>query len=170
MLRPPHKAALHSFTKKLSKMQKIITFLTFNHQAEEAVQFYTTVFKNAKTGKVTRLPDGTFLTADFQIEGQTFYALNGGPHFTFSQGFSLFVKCDSQQEVDELWDRLSEGGEQLSCGWLRDKFGVSWQIIPTALGEMLSDPDPQKSGRAMQAMLQMSKLDIAALQKAYNGD
>ena len=155
--------------KKNCAMQKIITFLTFSNQAEEAVHFYTTVFKNASVGSVKRMPDGTFLTADFQIEGQQFYALNGGPYFAFAQGISLFVNCTTQQEVDALWEKLSEGGEQQPCGWLRDKFGVSWQIIPTALGELLGDPDPQKAGRVMQAMLQMSKIDIGALKQAYNG-
>lgn len=154
-------------------MQKITTFLTFDNQAEEAVNLYTSVFKNSKIVNVSRYgeegrgPEGTVMVASFEVEGQEFMALNGGPSFTFSQGISLLVNCDTQEEVDELWEKLSEGGEKEPCGWLTDRFGVSWQIVPRVLGEMLSDKDPEKAKRVMNAMLQMSKLDIAALKRAY---
>jgi|SRR4051812_3776181 len=154
-------------------MQKITTFLTFNGRAEEAVNLYTSVFKNAKVTTTSRYgdagpgPKGTLMVATFEIEGQTFIALNGGPSFTFSQGISLLVNCETQAEVDELWEKLSEGGQKQPCGWLTDRFGVSWQIVPTILGKLMSDPDPQKAGRVMKAMLGMSKLDIAALKSAY---
>jgi len=154
-------------------MQKITTFLTFNNQAEEAVNLYVSIFRNSQIVNVNRYgeggpgPAGSVMSATFLLEGQEFMALNGGPHFTFAQGFSLFVTCETQAEVDELWERLSEGGEKGPCGWLKDKFGVSWQIIPTALGQMLGDKDPQKSQNVMQAMLQMTKIDIAALRRAY---
>lgn len=156
-------------------MQKITTFLTFNDQAEAAVQFYTSLFKNAKVVSTTRYgdagpgPKGSLMTATFELEGQQFIALNGGPSFTFSQGISLFVRCDSQAEIDRLWERLTEGGQEVACGWLTDRFGVSWQIVPAELMGMLRDPDQQKAGRAMQAMLGMTKLDIAALKAAYEG-
>jgi predicted 3-demethylubiquinone-9 3-methyltransferase (glyoxalase superfamily) len=156
-------------------MQKITTFLTFNDQAEAAVQFYTSLFKNAKVVSTTRYgdagpgPKGSLMTATFELEGQQFIALNGGPSFTFSQGISLFVRCDSQAEIDRLWERLTEGGQEVACGWLTDRFGVSWQIVPAELLRMLSDPDQQKAGRAMQAMLGMTKLDIATLKAAYEG-
>ena len=154
-------------------MQKITTFLTFNDQAEEAVNLYTSLFKNSKIGSISRYgeggpgPAGSVMSAEFVLEGQEFIALNGGPHFTFADGFSLFVSCETQQEVDELWEKLSEGGEKGQCGWLKDKFGVSWQIIPTALGQLLGDKDPHKVQNVMQAMLQMTKIDIAALRRAY---
>ena len=154
-------------------MQKITTFLTYNNQAEEAVNFYVSIFRNSKIVSVSRYgeggpgPKGSVMSASFLLEGQEFMALNGGPHFTFADGFSLFVNCETQAEVDELWEKLSEGGEKGPCGWLKDKFGVSWQIIPTALGQLLGDKDLQKSQRVMQAMLQMSKIDIAALRRAY---
>lgn len=148
-------------------MQKITTFLTFNDQAEEAANFYTSVFKNASVTSVTPGPDGKAMSATFQIDGEEFYALNGGPHFNFSEGISLFVSCEGQEEVDYFWEKLTaDGGEESMCGWLKDKFGVSWQIIPTALGRLFSDPDPVKAGRAMQAMLQMRKIDIAGLEQA----
>jgi len=154
-------------------MQKITTFLTFNNQAEEAVNFYVSIFRNSKIMSMSRYgeggpgPKGSVMSASFLLEGQEFVALNGGPQFTFADGISLFVNCETQEEVDKLWDKLSEGGEKGPCGWLKDKFGVSWQIIPTALGQMLQDKDPRKSQNVMQAMLQMTKIDIAALRRAY---
>ncbi len=153
-------------------MQKITPFLWFNDNAEEAMNFYVSIFKNSKVGKVTRYtdagpgPKGTAMSVTFELEGQTFMALNGGPQFRFTEAISLFVNCESQQEVDELWEKLSAGGEKSRCGWLKDKFGLSWQIIPSALGEALSDKDPAKAKRAMQAMLQMDKIDIARLKQA----
>ena len=156
-------------------MQKITTFLWFNDNAEEAAKFYTSIFKNSKIGKITRYGDagpgakGTVMTVIFELAGQEFMALNGGPQFKFTEAISLMVKCQSQKEVDELWEKLSEGGEKGPCGWLKDKFGLSWQVDPTVLGEMLSDPDPRKSQRVMKAMLKMSKIDIAALKRAYDG-
>ena len=156
-------------------MQKITPFLWFDGKAEEAMNFYVSIFKNSKVGKVTRYgdagpgPKGSVMSATFQLEGQDFYALNGGPMYKFSPAISLFVNCETQQEVDELWAKLSEGGKPNRCGWLDDKFGVSWQIIPTALGQMLQDKDPEKSKRAMQAMLQMTKIDIAKLKQAFDG-
>jgi predicted 3-demethylubiquinone-9 3-methyltransferase (glyoxalase superfamily) len=155
-------------------MQKITPFLWFDGQAEEAMNFYVSIFKNSKVGRVTRYgeagpgPKGTVMSATFQLEGQTFYALNGGPQFTFTPAISLFVNCETQQEVDELWEKLSAGGKTNRCGWLQDKYGLSWQIIPSVLGEMLADKDPEKSKRVMQAMLQMDKIDIARLKQAYN--
>ena len=149
-------------------MQKITTFLTYNNQAEEAVNFYVSIFQNSKITGMNRYGEGgAVVSATFVLEGQGFMALNGGPSFTFAQGFSLFVSCQTQAEVDELWEKLTAGGgEPGPCGWLKDKFGVSWQVIPTALGEMLGDPDPEKAQRVMQAMLQMSKIDIQGLKNA----
>ncbi len=148
-------------------MQKITTFLTFVEQAEAAMNFYVAIFKNSRIVSVSRQgDDGPVFTGSFELDGQPFMALNGGPHFTFANGISLFVNCQTQAEVDDLWEKLSAGGEQQPCGWLKDKFGVSWQIIPTALGELLSDPDPAKAQRVMQAMLQMSKIEIKVLQEA----
>jgi len=154
-------------------MQKIIPFLWFNDNLEEAMDFYASIFKNSKIGNVTRYeggpgPKGTVMSATFELEGQEFYALNGGPMFKFTEAISFFVNCETQQEVDELWDKLSEGGEKSRCGWLKDKFGLSWQVIPTTLGKMLGDKDPEKSKRVMQAMMQMSKIEIATLQQAYD--
>lgn len=154
-------------------MQKIVPFLWFDGQAEEAAHFYTSIFNNSKIGRVTRYgeagpgPKGAVMSATFQLAGQEFIALNGGPQFTFSPAISLFVNCETQEEVDELWEKLSAGGKKNRCGWLQDKFGVSWQIIPTALGKLMSDPDAEKSSRVMKAMLQMEKLDIRGLQQAY---
>lgn len=154
-------------------MQKITPFLWFDGRAEEAAGFYVSVFKNSKMGIISRYgdagpgPKGTAMSATFELEGQEFMALNGGPMFTFSPAISFFVNCASQAEVDELWEKLSEGGEKSQCGWLKDKFGVSWQIVPSVLGELLSDPDKEKSKRVMTAMLAMTKIDIAALKKAY---
>ncbi len=154
-------------------MQKITPFLWFDDQAEEAAAFYTSIFKNSKILSVTRYgdagprPKGMAMTATFQLEGQEFTALNGGPEYKFTEAISFFVNCQTQAEVDTLWAKLSEGGEEGPCGWLKDKFGVSWQIVPTALSELLSDPDPAKSQRVMQAMLQMKKIEIDKLQQAY---
>jgi predicted 3-demethylubiquinone-9 3-methyltransferase (glyoxalase superfamily) len=156
-------------------MQKIVPFLWFDGNAEEAMNFYVSIFKNSKVVRVTRYgdagpgPKGSVMSCTFQLEGQEFYALNGGPQFKFTPAISLFVNCETQQEVDELWKKLTAGGREDQCGWLQDKFGLSWQIIPTALGKMLGDKDPKKANRAMQAMLKMKKLDIATLQRAYNG-
>jgi predicted 3-demethylubiquinone-9 3-methyltransferase (glyoxalase superfamily) len=155
-------------------MPKIVPFLWFDGKAEEAMKFYASIFKNAKIGDVTRYgkagpgPEGTVMSATFELEGQTFYALNGGPHFTFTPAISFFVNCETQQEVDELWEKLSEGGQIQQCGWLQDKFGLSWQIIPTILGKLLRDKDAAKAQRVMQAMLQMKKIDIARLKQAYD--
>ena len=154
-------------------MQKITPFLWFDGKAEEAAIFYTSIFKNSKIKNTARYgdagpgPKGTVMSATFELEGQDFIALNGGPHFTFTPAISFFVSCETQQEVDDLWEKLSLGGEKNNCGWLRDKYGVSWQIIPTALGQMLHDKDAKKSNRVMKAMLQMKKIDIKALKQAY---
>jgi predicted 3-demethylubiquinone-9 3-methyltransferase (glyoxalase superfamily) len=149
-------------------MQKIVTFLWFNDQAEEAMNFYVSVFKNSRITSTTPGPDGKLLTGTFVLDGQEFYALNGGPQFQFTEAISLFVNCDDQAEVDELWGKLTEGGEESMCGWLKDKYGLSWQIIPKALGELMGDPDPAKAGRVMQAMLKMKKIDVQALEAAYH--
>jgi predicted 3-demethylubiquinone-9 3-methyltransferase (glyoxalase superfamily) len=154
-------------------MQKITPFLWFDHQAEEAANFYVSIFKNSKISTVNRYgeagpgPKGTVMTIAFQLDGQEFVALNGGPLFPFTQAISFVVNCETQEEVDELWEKLSAGGKQQKCAWLTDKFGVPWQIVPTQLVTLLSDPDPVKSARVMQAMLQMTKIDIAALKRAY---
>ncbi len=147
-------------------MQKITTFLTYKDQAEEAMNFYISLFKNSKVVSIMR-SGGAVLGATFQLDGQQFIVLNGGPHFNFAQGISLFVSCETQEEIDELYEKLSEGGEKQPCGWLKDRFGVSWQIIPPVLGELLRDKDPEKSKRVLQAMLQMHKIDIKALKQAY---
>jgi len=155
-------------------MQKITPFLWFDGKAEEAANYYTSIFKNSKITSVTRCgeagpgPKGSVLTMSFQLEGQDFYALNGGPMFKFTPAISLFVNCESQAEVDELWEKLSAGGKTSQCGWLDDKFGVSWQIIPTTLMKLMQDKDPNKANRVMQAMLQMTKIDIAGLKAAYD--
>jgi predicted 3-demethylubiquinone-9 3-methyltransferase (glyoxalase superfamily) len=154
-------------------MQKITPFLWFDDKAEEAMNFYVSIFKNSKVGSVTRYgeagpgPKGSVMSARFQLDGQDFFALNGGPLFKFTEAISLFVNCETQEEVDELWEKLSAGGKKDRCGWLKDKYGLSWQIIPKALGEMLGDKDPKKSQRVMQAMLQMNKIDIQRLKEAY---
>jgi len=155
-------------------MQKITPFLWFDGKAEEAANFYTSIFKNSKVGRVSRYgengpgPKGSVMSATFTLEGQEFMALNGGPQFRFTEAISFFVSCETQEEVDELWEKLSEGGEKSRCGWLKDKFGLSWQIIPTALGELLGDKDPAKAGRVMKAMLQMSKIEIEGLRRAHS--
>lgn len=148
-------------------MQKIIPFLWFDNNAEEAINFYVSIFNNSKILSTTPGPNGTILTATFQLEGQEFYALNGGPMFKFTEAISLFVNCETQEEVDELWAKLSAGGAESRCGWLKDKYGLSWQVIPTILGKLLQDKDPVKAKRVMDAMLQMSKIDIAVLKQAY---
>lgn len=156
-------------------MSKITTFLWFDGKAEEAMNPYLSIFKNSKVGSVTRYgaggpgPKGAVMTASFQLEGHDFVALNGGPQFKFTEAISMLVSCETQEEVDDLWRKLGEGGQPQQCGWLKDRFGLSWQIIPTALGRMLGDPDPARSKRVMEAMLQMEKIDIARLEQAYDG-
>jgi len=153
-------------------MQKITTFLWFNDQAEEAANLYVSLFKNSKIDSISRYgdagpgPTGSVMTVNFQLEGQKFIALNGGPHFRFTPAISLFVNCESQQEVDRLWDELSEGGRKDRCGWLQDRYGLSWQIIPVTLMQLMSDPDKQKAGRVMKAMLAMDKIDVEKLEAA----
>ena len=155
-------------------MQKITPFLWFDGKAEEAMNFYVSVFKNSKVVRVSRYgdagpgPKGTVMSATFQLDGQEFFALNGGPQFTFTPAISFFVNCETQQEVDELWDKLSAGGRKDRCGWLQDRFGVSWQVIPSILGKQLQDKDTEKANRVMKAMLQMDKIDIKRLQQAYD--
>jgi predicted 3-demethylubiquinone-9 3-methyltransferase (glyoxalase superfamily) len=155
-------------------MPKITPFLWFDDQAEEAVHFYASIFKNSKVGTVSRYPEGApgpagrVMSATFQLEGQEFMALNGGPLFKFTEAISFFVNCETQEEVNELWAKLSAGGKESQCGWLKDKFGLSWQIIPSDLGKMLGDKDREKAKRVMQAMLKMKKIDIAGLQRAYD--
>jgi len=150
-------------------MQKLIPFLWFDGQAEEAMNFYTSVFKNSKKGKVVRAGPGV-ITASFEIMGMEFVALNGGPQFKFNEAISFQIPCETQAEVDYYWDKLIEGGGQPSqCAWLKDKFGVSWQVVPTALPRLLGDPDPARANRAMQAMLKMQKIDIATLEQAAKG-
>jgi predicted 3-demethylubiquinone-9 3-methyltransferase (glyoxalase superfamily) len=155
-------------------MQKITPFLWFDGKAEEAMNFYVSIFKNSKVVSVSRYgeggpgPKGTVMSATFQLDGQEFMALNAGPLFTFSPAISFFVNCEMQQEVDELWEKLSAGGTRERCGWLKDKYGLSWQIIPSVLGKMLHDKDAKKAKRVMEAMLQMNKLDINGLQQAYD--
>jgi len=155
-------------------MQKITPFLWFDDKAEEAMNFYVSIFRNSKVTSVSRYgeggpgPKGTVMTATFQLDGQKFMALNGGPHFNFTEAISLFVDCETQQEVDEFWEKLSAGGQKSRCGWLKDKYGLSWQIVPSALGKMLHDKDPEKSKRVLAAMLQMDKIDIKKLQQAYD--
>ena len=156
-------------------MQKITPFLWFDGQAEEAMNFYTSIFRNSKIGTVSRYgdagpgPEGQVMTASFQLEGQDFLALNGGPQFAFTPAISLYVDCQDQEEVDTLWEKLSAGGEPGRCGWLKDRFGVSWQIIPSALPRLMGDKDRAAAARVMQAMLSMSRIDIKALQAAYDG-
>jgi predicted 3-demethylubiquinone-9 3-methyltransferase (glyoxalase superfamily) len=154
-------------------IQKITPFLWFDHQAEEAASFYTSIFPNSKVVKLTRYgeagpgPAGSAMTVEFQLQGQSFVALNGGPHFKFTEAISFVVNCQTQDEVDAYWEKLSADGTPIECGWLKDKFGLSWQIVPTVLPQLLSDPDPEKSQRVMKAMLTMKKLDIRALKQAY---
>src|SRR5688572_30318876 len=156
-------------------MKKITPFLWFDSQAEEAANFYVSIFKNSKILNIARYgkagpgPEGSVMTVEFELDGQRFKALNGGPHFKFTEAVSFSVDCKTQQEVDELWEKLTAGGEEGPCAWLKDKYGLSWQINPTILGEMLSDPDPQKSRRVMEAMLKMKKIIIEDLKLAYEG-
>ncbi|HEU4542056.1 MAG TPA: VOC family protein [Jiangellaceae bacterium] len=156
-------------------MQKITTYLWFDNQAEEAANFYTSVFKNSRVLEVSRygegaaLPAGTAMTVRYELDGQEFIALNGGPQFKFTEAISLYVDCGDQAEVDYFWDRLVDGGEPSQCGWLKDRYGLSWQIIPRELPALLTDPDPEKAQRALQAMFTMSKIDIEAIRKAHQG-
>jgi predicted 3-demethylubiquinone-9 3-methyltransferase (glyoxalase superfamily) len=155
-------------------MQKITTFLWFDNNAEEAMDLYTSVFNNSKKGSITRYgksgpgPEGTVMSVTFQLEGQEFFALNGGPLYSFTPAISLYVDCKDQEEVDHFWEKLSEGGQKSRCGWLTDKFGLSWQIVPTILNELLRDKDPVKAQRVMEAMLKMEKLIISDLKAAYD--
>ncbi len=156
-------------------MQKITPFLWFDGKAEEAMNFYTSIFRNSKVRDVMRYgdagpgPKGSVMSATFEIEGQELIALNGGPAFSFTPAISFFVKCETQEEVDDLWAKLSAGGKTQQCGWLQDKFGLSWQIVPNILGKLLQDKDRQKASRVREAMLKMVKLDIKGLQAAYEG-
>ena len=156
------------------QIQIIVPFLWFDTEAEEAVNFYISIFKNAGIEGITYYGDarpemkGTVMTVDFRLEGQRFVALNGGPEYKFTPAISFFVNCKTQQEVDNLWDKLTEGGEEVACGWLKDRYGVSWQIVPTILLELMQDKDPVKAQRVTEAMFQMKKLDIMTLQEAYN--
>jgi predicted 3-demethylubiquinone-9 3-methyltransferase (glyoxalase superfamily) len=157
-------------------MQKITPFLWFDGNAEEAMSFYVKTFPGSKVGKVTRYPPGGMgpagqvMTATFQLHGQEFIALNGGPLFKFTEAVSFVVHCETQEEIDRLWAALTDGGEESQCGWLKDRFGLSWQIVPVQLGQLVGDPDPARAGRATQAMLKMKKLDLAALRRAYDGE
>ena len=156
-------------------MQKITPFLWFDNNAEEAANFYVSVFKNSKLLNIAKYsdagpgPKGSVMTAEFELDGQQFVALNGGPSFKFTEAISFVVNCETQEEVDYYWERLSEGGEKSRCGWLKDKFGLSWQVVPMILGMLMADKDPAKSQRVMEAMLQMDKIDIEPLQRAYEG-
>ncbi|MBX7111012.1 MAG: VOC family protein [Dehalococcoidia bacterium] len=157
-------------------MQKIHPMLWFNTQAEEAAEFYTSLFPDSRITDVARFGDGspgtagTVMTVSFELAGQQLTALNGGPEFNFTEAISLYVDCADQAEVDRLWERLTDGGEPGQCGWLKDRFGVSWQVIPSALGELMGDPDPERAGRVVQAMLQMTKIDVEGLRHAWAGD
>src|SRR5437016_13996845 len=158
---------------QMNLKQKITPFLWFDNQAEEAMKFYTSIFKDSKVVQTTHygehspMPPGTVMTVTFELAGQQFVALNGGPVFKFTEAISFVVNCESQEEIDEFWEKLSEGGQKLRCGWLKDRYGVSWQVVPSALGEMLQDKDPEKSKRVIKAMLQMDKIDIKTLRQAY---
>ncbi|HCO24960.1 MAG: hypothetical protein CME31_05600 [Gimesia sp.] len=160
----------------MSKVQKITPFLWFNDNAEQAMEFYLSVFENSKKLNVNYYgaggpgPEGSVMIAAFELEGQQFLALNGGPLFQFTEAISFAVNCDTQDEIDELWEKLSAGGEPGQCGWLKDQFGLSWQVVPSILPELMSDPDPAVPGRVMQELMQMTKLDIARLQQAAAGE
>lgn len=157
-------------------MQKITPFLWFDGKVEEAAHFYTSIFKNSKIGTISRYgkdmpgPEGSVMVASFQIEGQEFTALNGDPIFKFTEAVSFMVNCETQGEVDYYWEKLTEGGSEVQCGWLKDKFGLSWQIVPTIFGELMKKGTPEQSNRVMQALLQMVKLDIEGLKRAYDGE
>lgn len=159
----------------MEKVQKINPFLWFNNQAEEAAKFYVSIFKNSGVKKIVHYgkagpgPEGSVMTVAFELEGQEFTALNGGPVYKFTEAISFVVNCNSQEEVDYYWDKLTEDGEEGVCGWLKDKYGLSWQIVPTVMIEMMSDPDPEKAKRVTEAMLQMVKIDIKTLKEAYEG-
>jgi predicted 3-demethylubiquinone-9 3-methyltransferase (glyoxalase superfamily) len=161
--------------RKEHEMRGITPFLWFDDQAEEAAELYTSLFPNSKINGVTRYGDagpgepGSVMTVDFELDGERFVALNGGPQFSFSEAVSFVVSCESQEEVDEYWQRLSAGGEKGPCGWLKDRFGLSWQVVPTVLEELIGDPDPERSQRVLKAMMQMGKLEIEQLQRAYEG-
>jgi predicted 3-demethylubiquinone-9 3-methyltransferase (glyoxalase superfamily) len=160
-------------------MQKITPFLWYDNQAEEAANYYVSVFKNSRVKNATRYdeagakasgrPAGSVMTVDFELDGQEFVGLNGGPHFKFTEAVSFVVNCETQEEVDYFWEKLSDGGAEVQCGWLKDKYGLSWQVVPTILSELLKNKDPQKAKRVMQAMLQMKKIDIEALKRAAEG-
>jgi predicted 3-demethylubiquinone-9 3-methyltransferase (glyoxalase superfamily) len=160
-------------------MSTISHCLWFDGKAEQAAKFYTSIFKNGKIGKIARYgkegfeihgqPEGTVMTVEFEIDGMKYLGLNGGPIFKFTEAFSIVVNCDTQEEIDYFWGKLTQGGQEVECGWLKDQFGVSWQINPKILGEMLSDPDPRKVGRVTEAFLKMKKFDIAALRRAFEG-
>jgi len=153
----------------LNSNQTITPFLWFDGNAEEATHFYVSIFKNSKVISINRMgPNGPVMSTVFELNGQKFYTLNGGPMFKFTEAISFFVNCDTQEEIDEKWNKLSAGGEESKCGWLKDKFGLSWQIVPPILGQYLGDKDPEKAQRVMQAMLKMSKIDILLLEKAYH--
>jgi predicted 3-demethylubiquinone-9 3-methyltransferase (glyoxalase superfamily) len=160
---------------RINDMHKITPFLWFDDQAEEAVHFYTAIFKDATIVSIAHYgeagpgPQGSVMTITFQLHGQEFVALNGGPQFTFNEAISFVVNCETQDEIDMFWEKLSAGGQKYQCGWLKDQYGVSWQIVPTVLGEFLTDPDPERTQRVMKAMLQMTKLDIQTLKRAYGG-
>lgn len=161
---------------EIQAKQQIVPFLWFDSQAEEAMHFYTSIFENSSNGVVTYygknspLPEGTAMTVSFTLNGQQFMGLNGGPHFKPNEAVSFVINCHTQQEVDHFWDKLSEGGTIQQCGWLKDKFGFSWQVIPVQLGQLIQDKDPEKANRVMQAMMQMKKIEIAGLEKAYQGN
>jgi predicted 3-demethylubiquinone-9 3-methyltransferase (glyoxalase superfamily) len=166
----------------MATVQKITPNLWFNNQAEEAVQFYTSIFRNSSIGRISRygkegieihkMPEGTILTIEFELEGQSFLALNGGPIFQFNEAISLIINCDTQEEVDYYWEKLTDGGDEKAqiCGWLKDKFGLSWQVVPTILSDWLVEPVTEKSERVMKEIFKMKKLDLATLKKAYEGE
>ena len=157
-------------------MQLITPFLWFDNNAEEAMNFYVSIFKNSKVGRVTRYgeagpgPAGSAMTVEFELDGQEFIGLNGGPHFKFTEAVSFTVRCETQEEIDYYWDKLSEGGQTSRCGWLKDKFGLSWQVEPRILGDLMADKDPEKAKRVMEAMLKMDKIDIEPIRRAYEGN
>src|SRR3990170_2911498 len=165
----------------MATMQKITSNLWFNKEAEEAVKYYTSIFKNSKIGRIARygkegyeihgMPEGTVMTVEFQLEGQTFLALNGGPHFKFNEAISFIVNCENQEEIDYYWDKLTKGGDEKAqmCGWLKDKYGLSWQVVPTIVSDMMVDENRERAQRVMNEILRMKKIDIKTLQEAYEG-